>query len=85
MTWLHIKGVRTTMVKPDEETPVMTLVIPAHHVTSFKCGGGVRITKTTDPAPDIGVFAPVHAAPPGVVPLEEIQATLARLLASERN
>src|SRR5436305_6299410 len=38
MTWLHCKAMTTASIKPEGQTGVMCVLIPAHYVTAIKPG-----------------------------------------------
>jgi hypothetical protein len=84
VTWLHCKAMRTAEIKPDGPTGMMTVLIPAHYVTSIGPGptfrvDRIRITK------DIGIFPPSQPTPVDRLPLERIEETIADLMRPERN
>lgn len=84
LAWLHCKAVQTLAIIPNETVSNIAVLIPAEYVTGILPGPAFKITKSHQ-SPDIGVFPPVHPSPPGVVPLNRIEAVIAELLAPELN
>jgi hypothetical protein len=84
MIWLYCKAVQTASIKPEGDTPLMNVLIPAHYVTAIGPGPTFRITHSGK-SDDVGVFPPNHPTPEGALPLEHVERVLADLLAPERN
>jgi hypothetical protein len=84
MTWLHCKAMNVAEITPDEPTNLKAVLIPARYVTSIRPGPTFQLSRRQRSG-DLGVFPPNQPAPAGSVPLAEIKALLAWLVAAERN
>ncbi|MGH7226498.1 MAG: hypothetical protein ACRELF_25050, partial [Gemmataceae bacterium] len=84
VTWLHCKAMQTAAIKPDQQTSLMNVLIPADYVTNIKPGPIFPLHRSR-PTEDLGVFPPVYTLPADSLPLEMIERVVAELLASERN
>jgi hypothetical protein len=58
---------------------MMTVLIPAHYVTSIQPGPTFRMVQSV-PTRDLGIFPPNQPTPPDHLPLEEIEEKIAELL-----
>jgi hypothetical protein len=86
VTWLHCKAIPTAEIKPEEETALLNVLIPAHYVTAIQPGQTFRPGRRKKSANgDIGVFPPNQPTPEDALPLEEIESVVAELLTPERN
>jgi hypothetical protein len=84
MIWLHGKAVQTASIKPDADTGLINVLIPAHYVTGIAPGPTFRLGRSGK-SDDIGVFPPNQPAPEEALPLEHVERILAELLTPERN
>lgn len=84
IAWLHCKAMRTAEIKPEGATSMMTVLIPAHYVTSIRPGPTFRMTSSR-PTRDIGVFPPTKPTPAASLPLSDLEKAVADLLDPARN
>jgi hypothetical protein len=84
LTWLHCKAMTTAEMKPDEATGMMTVLIPAHYVTSIRPGPTFRISRAK-PTRDVGVFPPTKPTPALALLLSELEKAITGMLDPVRN
>ena len=84
MIWLQCKAMQTAAIKPDPDTGLINVLIPAHYVTGIAPGPTFQIARSGK-SDDVGVFPPSQPAPENALPLEEVERVLAELLTPERN
>ena len=84
MTWLHCKARPVAEIAPEDDTELMTVLIPAHYVTCIHAGPTFRLGRTGK-TKSLGIFPPIHAAPTNRLPLPEIERVLTDLLDPGRN
>jgi len=84
MIWLQCKAMQTAAIKPEPDTGLMNVLIPAQYVTGIGPGPTFQIARSGK-SDDVGVFPPSQPTPEGALPLEVVERVLGELLTPERN
>jgi hypothetical protein len=84
ITWLHCKALPVAEIPADRPANLMTVLIPAHYVTSIQPGPTFRLERSGH-SRDLGIFPPTQPTPANRVSLDELEKALTDLLDPGRN
>jgi hypothetical protein len=80
VAWVHCKGQQTAIMRLDEPTELIDVLIPAHYVTALEPNTTFQILRSRpSDGPAMGVFPPNQPAPAAALPLAQIERVIADL------
>jgi hypothetical protein len=86
VAWLHCQGQQTELIRLDEPTDLVDVLIPAHYVTALEPNTTFQIGRRRRPDGSVmGVFPPNQLIPAAALTLEQVERGVADLRSPELN